>query len=672
MLINKFGIGHRIAVLVSTSVIAAVLCVSTLVAIFQTVENIHLKRQSLESTAFVYASAVADDISEANINKIQSVLRSISRVPGVLTASVYNAQDRLITTLGTGVILSSDLAAGDPNIFEIITHGKVPVTVQIVKSGQIVGTLALIADISDTRAKLFQLFGIVLLAAIVAAAMGVVFSGPLQKRIAAPIKSITNEMQRVRDTKDYSTRLDYDNHDEIGIMAGSFNALMADIRQRDYSLQQLAYFDPLTGLPNRVNFQRILEEAMKDETKSAAVALIDIDNFHAINDAMGHSIGDALLMDVAALFHSELMPEAKLARLGGDEFAIYMPNVKDANEAQLALAQILATLYKPNNILGHEIHTTVSAGVVLAPEQARTSAEIQRHLDLALFEAKRTGPNRVTFFRPEMIENLNEEALIVKGLRRALLDNEITPYFQPIVDLRTGQVNGFEALARWIDPERGFISPGKFIPIAEKSGLISAIGSNILRASCIQARKWFDEGKPNWTVAVNVSAAQMLQAGFIYQVRTILAETKLPPHLLCVELTESLFVGKSMLTVQKMLAELKTIGVRSALDDFGTGYSSLSYLEHLPFDKLKIDRAFVHGAKEGQKNTELLKGIISLAHGLGMAVVAEGAENFEEVALLKKLGADSVQGFAYAKATPADQAAAEAEAIGKKALLLTA
>ena len=224
---------------------------------------------------------------------------------------------------------------------------------------------------------------------------------------------------------------------------------------------------------------------------------------------------------------------------------------------------------------------------------------------------------------------------------------------------------------RWVDPERGFIPPGKFVPIAEKSGLISAIGSHILRTSCMQAKKWFDQGKPNWTVSVNVSAAQMLQAGFIDQVRATLEETKLPPNLLCLELTESLFVGKSMLTVQKMLAELKSIGVHSALDDFGTGYSSLSYLEHLPFDKLKIDRAFVHGAKEGQKNTELLKGIISLAHGLGMTVVAEGAETFEEVALLKRLNADSVQGHAYAKPTPADQAALEAEAIGRQATQLT-
>ena len=308
----------------------------------------------------------------------------------------------------------------------------------------------------------------------------------------------------------------------------------------------------------------------------------------------------------------------------------------------------------------------MSVGVVLVPEHAGTPAEIQRYLDLALYDAKKSGTGRVTFFRNELVENLNEEAELVKGLRQALAHDQITAFFQPVINIKSGRVEGFEALARWIDPVKGQIPPYKFIPVAEKSGLISQLGSQILKLSCQQAKRWQLAGKENWTVAVNVSAAQILQSGFIDQVRAILAETQLPPQLLCLELTESLFVGKSMLIVQKMLQEFRDLGIKTALDDFGTGYSSLSYLEHLPFDKLKIDRAFVKDAKEGSKNTELLKGIISLAHGLGMIVVAEGAETESELAVLRKLNADSVQGYIFAKPMPADSATLSAELIDQK------
>jgi EAL domain-containing protein (putative c-di-GMP-specific phosphodiesterase class I) len=233
-------------------------------------------------------------------------------------------------------------------------------------------------------------------------------------------------------------------------------------------------------------------------------------------------------------------------------------------------------------------------------------------------------------------------------------------HYQPIISLNSGTTEGFEALARWNDPERGMISPAKFIPIAEKSGLISALGDWVLRTTCTTAKSWLDQGEPERTVAVNISAAQMLQVGFIENVRDTLKDSGLPARLLCLELTESLFVGKSMNAVQKLLIELKAMGIRTALDDFGTGYSSLSYLEHLPFDKLKIDRAFVKGLSSGKKSLDLLHGIIELAHALGMTVVAEGAERIDEIDALRFLKADAVQGYYFAK--PATAAAALAMA----------
>jgi EAL domain-containing protein (putative c-di-GMP-specific phosphodiesterase class I) len=238
-------------------------------------------------------------------------------------------------------------------------------------------------------------------------------------------------------------------------------------------------------------------------------------------------------------------------------------------------------------------------------------------------------------------------------------------HYQPIVDLHTNRIHGFEALARWKHPTRGYIPPLKFIPVAEKSGQISALGDWVLRESCIQAKAWLDEGQAPRSVAVNISAAQILQVGFLESVRRTLKETALPPNLLCLELTESLFVGKSMSAVRKLLTELKALGISTALDDFGTGYSSLAYLEHLPFDKLKIDRSFVRGMQTGKKNVDLMKGIINLAHSLGMTVVAEGAESLGELSLLRELNADSVQGYVYAKPAPATEALTHADQIDR-------
>jgi diguanylate cyclase (GGDEF)-like protein len=427
----------------------------------------------------------------------------------------------------------------------------------------------------------------------------------------------------------------------------------------------LAYYDALTGLPNRAHFQKMLDQMFADpnQMKPATVFLADIDNFHAINDAMSHAIGDAVLLNIAAIFKDEITEDMKIARLDGDEFAFIVPGIETQQEAESAVARFISTLYQPIEILGNELHITASVGVALVPQHAQSSSDVYRHINLALQEAKRAGIGRVAFFKPELAERIKEEADLGKGLRIALSNNELEVHYQPIVNQKSETVDGFEALARWKHPIKGYIPPFKFIPVAEKSGLISALGDWILRASCLQAKLWIDQGNRPRTVAVNISAAQILQSGFLDSVRRILEETQLPPHLLCLELTESLFVGKSMHKVSAMLQSFKDMGITTALDDFGTGYSSLSYLEHLPIDKLKIDRSFVSAMEKGQKNIDLVNGIINLAHSLGMVVVAEGAETEKEVAILQSLKTDAIQGYFYSKPMAAFEALAKATEI---------
>ena len=654
-------IGGKIAALIAFSVFSAMILLAVFLGVLQLNTSVQDKRTQLESTAYIYASALADNIETQDRSAAQKVLRSITRVPNVLYAAAIDTNGQTIASMGNVTFLTSDQVEGQPSNFKLLTKGNMPIAVDIVRGDERVGKLVILGDIRDIRSQLLWTLVTTALASIVAALLAFPISGPLRDRIVNPIVLLTNAMQKMRETRSFEKATIGEAEGETKVLVETFNSMISDIRQRDASLRQLAYFDPLTGLPNRANFQRMLEDSHKNKTSSAAYFIFDIDNFHAINDAMGHGIGDALLMDVAARLKSELPENGSILRIGGDEFAAIVPGATTTSLAHDVLAKMISTLYEPLRILGHEIHATVSTGIALISEEAVSPAEIQKQLDLALHDAKNSGLSHISFFRREMVEALNEEAELIKGLRAALARNQITAYFQPVVSLETGYVEGFEALARWIDPVKGPVPPSKFIPAAEKAGLISALGEQILKIACQQAKIWHDAGKPGWTVAVNVSTAQILQSSFVEHVREVLADTNLPAHLLCLELTESVFVGKSMNIVQKMLENFKILGIMTALDDFGTGYSSLSYLEHLPFDKLKIDRAFVKDARDGSKNTELLKGIINLAHGLGMVVVAEGAETEIELNVLRRFKADSVQGYVISKPLPADQAALAAD-----------
>ena len=658
------GLGRKISKLVTVSVLSAMFILAIILMLSQVQDSISSKHKNLDSVGYVFAAAMADSIESQNRGEIQKVLRSIARLPDILHAVAVNNSGKSIASMGNATFLDSDLINNESGLWQMLTKGNMPVSVDIIRGGATVGKLVLIADISDIRQSILRTLLTTIIASLIASAMAAPISRPLQRKITGPIIKLTSTIQKLRETRSFQPAEVTGAEGETKVLVDAFNGMIVDIHDRDNALQQLAYFDPLTGLPNRVNFHKILNTMLAiDESKprqKAAIFLMDIDNFHAINDALGHSIGDALLMNIAALFNEEATENVTVARIGGDEFAIVIPGVETTQAAEEQLARFIATLYQPIDLLGHALHITASVGALLIPKDGSNMGEVQRHLDLALHAAKQSGAGRVYFYNPELSENIKEEAELAQGLRTALANNQLDVHFQPIVSLATGKTDGFEALARWNHPIKGTIPPSKFIPVAEKSGQISMLGDWVLRASCKQAKAWIDMGLPPRFVAVNISAAQMLQAGFIEKVRRALNDTELPANLLCLELTESLFVGKSMNTVQKLLLELKQIGIRTALDDFGTGYSSLSYLEHLPFDKLKIDRAFVKNLHTGKKNVDLLHGIIELAHALGMTVVAEGAETLEQLEILIDLNADCVQGYVYAKPAPAAEAAKRA------------
>ncbi len=665
----KTGIGGRISRLVAVSVFTAMMLLAAILMINQVRESISAKHKSVEAVGYVFASALAEKIEQQNRTEIQLVLRSLARLPDIFSAFALDKNGATLASMGSGAILQSNLVNNAENSWQYLTKGNMPVSVDIIRGGTVAGKLVLIADISDIRQHLLWNLLSTLVASLIAATLAVPLSRPLQSRIAKPIIDLTASIKNVRETRSFQPADIAGAEGETLMLVENFNGMINDIQNRDLALRKLAYFDPLTGLPNRVNFQKHLELILKQSVGASnrAIFILDIDNFHALNDAMGHSLGDALLMNVAALLNDATSESDFIARIGGDEFAISVSDVSSLQEAQAALAKFISTLYRPIRLLGHELHLTASVGAVLLPTDGDNVSDIQRNLDLALHEAKRSGPGHVYFYKPELSNAITEEAELVSGLRVALQEDGLEVHYQPIVDLGTGKVSGFEALVRWNHPVRGMISPAKFIPMAEKSGLISPLGDWVLKTACLEAKAWIDQGEPPRSVAVNISAAQMLQSDFLEKVQNALLVSGFPAHLLCLELTESLFVGKAMNTVQKLLQELKALGIQTALDDFGTGYSSLSYLENLPFDKLKIDRAFIKSLGKGQKNIDLLQGIIDLAHALGMKVVAEGAEKANEVKILAQLKADHVQGYYFAKPSTGNFAIVDAAEIDEAA-----
>ncbi|HZX25555.1 MAG TPA: EAL domain-containing protein [Telluria sp.] len=436
---------------------------------------------------------------------------------------------------------------------------------------------------------------------------------------------------------------------------GVMNDITANRRYQS-ELEYQANHDALTGLPNRNLFHDRLEQAIAFAQRyghALWVVFVDLDNFKIINDTLGHGVGDQLLQTVAQRLSARLRASDTVARLGGDEFMLLMLDHQEPHLAPNALDELLAAVATPVRLGSQEVALTCSVGASIYPRDGTTAAELLRQADLAMYRAKAAGRNQRLFYAPEMEAELTERALIERHLRFALQRGELALHYQPRVDLENGRVTGVEALARWLHPDLGLVAPARFIPVAEETGLIEDIGNWVLREACLQNCRWRALGLPDMHVAVNVSARQFARADFARGVLAVLEETGLPPHLLELEITESLMmhdVGRAVQT----LAALKKVGVKLSIDDFGTGYSSLAYLRHFPLDFLKIDQSFVAAMLSDPSGAAIVRAIITLGHSLGFAIIAEGVETEEQRAHLRAGGCNEMQGYLFSRPVPAD------------------
>ena len=432
-----------------------------------------------------------------------------------------------------------------------------------------------------------------------------------------------------------------------------------DLHDAQQTIEQLAFYDPLTNLPNRRllsdRLQQAIEHAQRYQDKMVAVMVFDLDNFKTVNDSLGHNYGDELLKHVAQIFQSQVRSEDTVSRQGGDEFTIVLAGMHQIEKVADIADGILQKLSQPINLSGHQVVISTSIGIAVYPNDAETYDELLRNADMAMYHAKEEGKNNFQFFMPAMNKQAHHRLLLENKLRDAIEQDHFQLFYQPQIDLKTGEIVGTEALIRWFDPEQGMISPAEFIPLAEDTGLIGQIGDWVIETACREMKALQDKGFPKIKVAINVSAFQFRHGKHLAAVISkALAEHQYPAKLLALELTESILIDDTKETL-KVLNAMRDLDITLAIDDFGTGYSSLSYLKKFPIDILKIDQSFIRDITTDMSDKAIVSAIIAMAKQLEIDVLAEGVETLEHQAFLQSQGCDYVQGYLYCRPIPADE-----------------
>jgi diguanylate cyclase len=507
-----------------------------------------------------------------------------------------------------------------------------------------------------------------------------------QRLLVEPIAKIAALVERITRTKNYAERMQVNRRDEIGVLIRGFNNMLATIESQNNELRKhgekleslvelrtkqlhhRANYDPLTKLPNRHLLMEKLYEVMEDSRRNSlkmALLLIDVDRFKIINDSLGHHVGDELLQQVGLRLSSTLRNIDCLARLGGDEFVILLGNINSAAEAELLARKIMSEFSHPHELKNHRLHVTASIGISIYPDNADDAVGLLKRADISMYRSKSNGMNSYLFYDPS-IDHSEERLILESRLRNAIANNELYMVYQPQIRLSDNKVCGFEALMRWNSPEAGPIYPTEFVPIAEEMGIINQLSKWALTTVCRQYAEWQSRGVHPVKVAVNISATDLLMVDFVQHVEKCMSENNMGAGCLQLEITEDVFLDRAEQIIDT-LHKLKAMGVAIAIDDFGTGYSSLSYLQDFPIDLLKLDGSFIRNISASEKSRGIVASAISLAHGLGLQIIAECVDTDLQRKFLVAQGCDMVQGFFFSKPVMADELPRYLEAVNSLA-----
>ncbi|HYH03323.1 MAG TPA: EAL domain-containing protein [Bacillota bacterium] len=478
----------------------------------------------------------------------------------------------------------------------------------------------------------------------------VVLSVKMARRIARPITMLQLHAEKIAGGNILPEKIPVNTNDEIGKLTVSFQHMV------DY-LFKYAYYDTTTGLHNRKYFINALEKILlnnSDTDCKGAIIFLDLDNFKTINDSFGHTFGDLILKEIANRF-STTYPELLIAKFGGDEFGIILNDINELEEITRFAHSVGELIKKPIHVNGQELLLTASLGIALYPQDGETAEDLMKKADIAMYQAKENGRNMFEFYITRLSKDRLEKLNLEIDLRKAVLSQEFITYYQPQYSVNGEKLTGFEALVRWNSPKYGFLNPGNFIEVAERTGIISDIGEIVFRQACLFAKKINQKRTSKICVSINISPIQLMQSDFICTYSNIIIETGVNPEWIGIEITESTIIDYFETNLEK-IKFMKEAGLEVSLDDFGTGYSSLNYLRKLPVSVIKIDKSFMDDICKDDKQLKLSAAIINIAHELNLQVVAEGVETLEQFNLLAQLNCDYVQGYLFSKPVPEGEA----------------
>ena len=655
----------RLRTKLSLVVIVSTLMASLLLFAVVTVLEYHDSRNRVEERARGLARVLAQNVraplSFEDPAAARRVLEGLGAVPEVRWAVLLDVHSEKFASFaqkGVRVPASAEIgqdmaAASARALFGSLVH-----VVELVRvDGAAVGQLVVCTDASPAFSATLTRAVLVLMGAAVIGLLASAVAVKVQDGMVQPIADLADVMHDVSRTHSYATRVHTQRSDEVGALYEGFNRLLGELEARDAVVQRqqgrlftLAHVDAVTGLSNRHHFRLMLDEALtRVSGHPFAILCLDLDRFKTVNDALGHDVGDMLLTMVGQRLTAVAREGDLVARLGGDEFAMVLRDVADRPTVQriapdgcpeLILDRVLAALCTSVEIEGLTVPMGVSVGIALAPQDGDQPEQLLKNADLALYSAKAGGRGRACFYDAGMSAGVVRRLQLERALRSAITLDQLSVVYQPQVDLNSGALIGFEALVRWKHPELGDVRPDEFIAVAEDAGLINEIGAWVLEQACLEASTWPE----HLSVAVNLSAVQVMTQDLPLLVGRVLAVTGLAASRLEVEITESVLLNETEATLAQ-LHGLNRLGVRIALDDFGTGYSSMAYLRRFPFDKLKIDRCFVKALTTEPDARVIVHAIIDMASGLRMKTLAEGVEREAEMTALREEGCAEVQGY---------------------------
>ena len=659
--------GSLRASIITVVVLASSLAVglfTVMVSYVNTRSSIDLLDKRLATLADVIGQNSTAAIDFSDRKAAAEVLEALRHEPPVVSACLYDARGRLFSEYQRdGGVAPCALNSMTPPA----QGGELrSVTRSVRRAADFVGSIEVTADLHDLDHRNNRMVMIAIALALLSLSIAG-FSGTLlQRRISNPVMHLAAAMNQVTQDGTLEARVKVEGAQEIAQLAAGFNRMIVELERRNQMareaesrLREQARTDALTGLPNRRYLAELLERELTripQEKWMIGLLYIDLDGFKLVNDSLGHGVGDLLLCEVAKRLKSRVRLTDTLARVGGDEFTVILTGLESDNDASIAANGLIQSLTRPFVIDGNEITVGASIGISTRVQSGTQDPDLLKQADSAMYAAKRSGKNRAVHFSPELGMMARERLTLESELRGAIGRGEIYVDYQPEFCMDTGRIARFEALARWRHPHLGEIPPATFIPVAEESGLIYAIGEFVMEQACRECLEWQKISPYPVQVAVNVSAIQFSSGMIVEEVSSILGRTGLSAELLQVELTESVMIGSLDHSAQKM-KRLRALGVTLAIDDFGTGYSCLGYLPELPFTALKIDRTFVKNLQSSAEVATMIRTMIELGNKMGLRVIVEGIEREAQLELVMEMGANDVQGYLLGKpsTTPREQ-----------------